>query len=183
MVDRCSVVIDTERLNEAVLLPITSCTSKRARPRGMNMITRYTPVASLTVAVFSLMAFSPASALELAQAQETQPTQQAPAQPGAKSAPISEEKIEAFAVAYLQVDKVRQEYSAKIGATQDAAAKEKLQTEASQQMVKAVEASPNISVEEYTTILTTAQNDPALAKKVEEKLQSTAPAQQAPAQQ
>ncbi|WP_042775465.1 DUF4168 domain-containing protein [Sinorhizobium fredii] len=144
------------------------------------MITRYTPVASLTAAVFSLMAFSPASALELAQAQETQ---QAPAQPGAKSAPISEEKIEAFAVAYLQVDKVRQEYSAKIGATQDAAAKEKLQTEASQQMVKAVEASPNISVEEYTTILTTAQNDPALAKKVEEKLQSTAPAQQAPTQQ
>ncbi len=147
------------------------------------MITRYTPVASLTAAVFSLMVFSPASALELAQAQETQPAQQAPAQTDTKSAPISEQKIEAFAVAYLQVDKVRQEYSAKIGATSDAAAKEKLQTEASQQMVKAVEASPNMSVEEYTTILTAAQNDPALAKKVQEKLQSTAPAQQAPAQQ
>ncbi|PDT82436.1 DUF4168 domain-containing protein [Sinorhizobium sp. BJ1] len=147
------------------------------------MITRYTPVASLTAAVFSLMVISPASALELAQAQSTQPAQQAPAQTGAKGAPISEQKIEAFAVAYLQVDKVRQEYSAKIGATQDAAAKEKLQSEASQQMVKAVEASPNISVEEYTTILTAAQNDPALAKKVEEKLQSSAPAQQAPAQQ
>ncbi|WP_026187038.1 DUF4168 domain-containing protein [Ensifer sp. BR816] len=147
------------------------------------MITRYTPVASLTAAVFGLMVVSPASALELAQAQETQPAQQtAPAQPSAKGAPISEQKIEAFAVAYLQVDKVRQEYSAKIGATQDTAAKEKLKTEASQQMVKAVEASP-ISVEEYTTILTAAQNDPALAKKVEEKLQGTAPAQQAPAQQ
>jgi hypothetical protein len=147
------------------------------------MITRYTPVASLTAAVFGLMVVSPASALELAQAQETQPAQQtAPAQPTAKGAPISEQKIEAFAVAYLQVDKVRQEYSAKIGATQDTAAKEKLKTEASQQMVKAVEASP-ISVEEYTTILTAAQNDPALAKKVEEKLQGTAPAQQAPAQQ
>ena len=142
------------------------------------MITRYTPVASLTAAVFGLMVVSPASALELAQAQETQPAQQtAPAQPSAKGAPISEQKIEAFAVAYLQVDKVRQEYSAKIGATQDTAAKEKLKTEASQQMVKAVEASP-ISVEEYTTILTAAQNDPALAKKVEEKLQGTAPAQQ-----
>ena len=147
------------------------------------MITRNTSVASLTAAVFSFMAFSPASALELAQAQETQPTQQAPAQTGTKSAPISEQKIEAFAVAYLQVDKVRQEYSAKIGATSDTAAKEKLQSEASQQMVKAVEASPNISVEEYTTILTAAQNDPALAKKVQEKLQSTAPAEQAPAQQ
>ncbi|MEY9200406.1 hypothetical protein ABIA16_005585 [Sinorhizobium fredii] len=184
MVNRRCVTHDTERLSKAVLLPITSCTSKRARPRGMNMITRYTPVASLTAAVFGLMVVSPASALELAQAQETQPAQQtAPAQPGAKGAQISEQKIEAFAVAYLQVDKVRQEYSAKIGATQDAAAKEKLQSEASQQMVKAVEASPNISVEEYTTILTAAQNDPALAKKVQEKLQGTAPAEQAPAQQ
>lgn len=138
------------------------------------MIARYTSVASLTAAVFSLMIFSPASALELAQAQEAQPTQ---GQTGTQAAPISEEKLEAFAVAYLQVDKVRQEYSTKIGATSDAAAKEKLQAEASQQMVKAVEASP-ISVQEYTTILTAAQNDPALAKKVQEKLQNSAPAQQ-----
>jgi hypothetical protein len=144
----------------------------------MNMITRYTPVASLTAAVFSLMVASPASALEVAQAQDAQPAQ---GQTETQSAPISDQKLEAFAVAYLEVDKVRQQYSAKIGATSDAAAKEKLQTEASQQMVKAVEASP-ISVEEYTTILTAAQNDPALAKKVQEKLQQSAPAEQ-PAQQ
>ncbi|MBP2234300.1 hypothetical protein J2Z31_000790 [Sinorhizobium kostiense] len=138
------------------------------------MIARYTSVASLTAAVFSLMIVSPASALEVAQAQEAQPAQ---GQTGTQTAPISDEKLEAFAVAYLEVDKVRQEYSTKIGATSDAAAKEKLQTEASQQMVKAVEASP-ISVQEYTTILTAAQNDPALAKKVQEKLQNPAPAQQ-----
>ncbi|ASY65552.1 hypothetical protein SJ05684_b45700 (plasmid) [Sinorhizobium sojae CCBAU 05684] len=118
------------------------------------------------------MVFSPAAAL--AQAQQTQPAQ---GQTGATSAPVSEEKLEAFAVAYLQVDKVRQEYSAKIGAETDASAKEKLQTEANQQMVKAVEASP-ISVEEYTSILTAAQNDPALANKVQEKLQTSQPTQQ-----
>ncbi|MQW89056.1 DUF4168 domain-containing protein [Sinorhizobium saheli] len=143
------------------------------------MITRYTLVASLTVAASSLMGLGPASALELAQAQQAQPSQ---SQPGA-SAPISEQKIEAFAVAYLQVDKVRQEYSAKIGAAKDESAKAKLQNEASQEMVKAVEASPNMSVEEYTTILKAAQSDPALAQKVQEKLQTSTPAQPAaPAQ-
>lgn len=141
------------------------------------MNSRYTLVASLAAAVFSFSAFGPAFALETAQSQTTQSVQQ---QTGAKAADaaVSDQKIEAFAVAYLQVDKVRQEYSAKIDATKDAAAKEKLQTEASKEMVEAVEASPSISVEEYSAILTAAQNDPALAKKVEEKLQATAPAQQ-----
>ncbi|MDX0968253.1 DUF4168 domain-containing protein [Sinorhizobium medicae] len=143
------------------------------------MITRYTLVASLTVAASSLMLLNPASARELAQAQQAPAQTQPQAQPdaGGTSAPISEQKIEAFAVAYLQVDKVRQEYSTKIGATTDEAAKTKLQNEASQEMVKAVETSPNMSVEEYTTILKAAQSDPALAQKVQEKLQTSAPQQ------
>ncbi|MDE3761020.1 DUF4168 domain-containing protein [Sinorhizobium meliloti] len=140
------------------------------------MITRYTLVASLTVAASSLMLLSPASALEIAQAQQAQPTQTQPDANGT-SAPISDQKIEAFAVAYLQVDKVRQEYSTKIGATTDEAAKAKLQNEASQEMVKAVETAPNMSVEEYTTILKAAQSDPALAQKVQEKLQTSTPQQ------
>ncbi|WP_429128943.1 DUF4168 domain-containing protein [Ensifer sp. 4252] len=141
------------------------------------MINRYALVASLTATLFSFTALSSASALEMAQAQETQPTQ---GQVGkGTDATVSDQKIQAFAVAYLQVDKVRQAYSAKIEATTDAAAKEKLQTEASKEMVEAVESSPAISVEEYSTILTAAQNDPALAKKVQEKIQNTTP----PAQQ
>ncbi|NLS08231.1 DUF4168 domain-containing protein [Rhizobium sp. P32RR-XVIII] len=143
----------------------------------MNMITRYTPLATLTAAVFSLMIFSPASASEVAQAQQKQPMQGQADGNGAAAA-VSDQKLEAFAVAYLQVDKVRQEYSAKIGAMSDEGAKQKLQTEASEQMVKAVEASPDMSVEEYTSILKAAQNDPALAKKVQEKMGNPAPSQQ-----
>ncbi|MBD9650685.1 DUF4168 domain-containing protein (plasmid) [Ensifer sp. PDNC004] len=141
------------------------------------MITGYKPVASLAAAVFSFMVVSPASALEIAQAETTQPTQ---GQAGNKApdAAISDQKIEAFAVAYLQVDKVRQEYSAKIEATSDAAAKKDLETEASKKMVETVQASPTISIEEYSAILTAAQSDPAVAKKVQAKLQDTAPAQQ-----
>jgi hypothetical protein len=147
------------------------------------MITRYTPVATMTAAVFSLLAFSPASAVDMAQAQQQPPAQgQAPMQgqsgDNGAAVPVSDQKIEAFAVAYLQVDKVRQEYSAKIGATKDEAAKQKLQDEAKKQMVDTVEASKDISVEEYSTILTAAQSDPALAKKVLEKIGTPPPAQQ-----
>ncbi|OOG64600.1 DUF4168 domain-containing protein [Sinorhizobium sp. A49] len=141
------------------------------------MNTRHTLVASLTAAVISVAAFNPAFALETAQSQTTQPTQGQADSKGA-SAPISDQKLQAFAVAYLQVDKVRQEYSAKIDATTDAAAKEKLEAEASQEMVEAVESSRAISVEEYSSILSAAQADPAVAKKIEEKLQTGAPAQQ-----
>jgi hypothetical protein len=144
--------------------------------RGMNMITRYIPAASLTAAVLSLMLLNnPASAQQATQ--EKQPIQGQADSNGA-AATVSDQKIEAFAVAYLQVDKVRQEYSAKIGATSDAAAKQQLQTEASKQMVQAVEASPGMSVNEYNAILTAAQKDPALVKKVQEKLQKSAPTQQ-----
>ena len=147
------------------------------------MITRYTSLAMMTAAVFSLLAFSPASAAEMAQAQAQPPAQgQAPmqGQSGGTAAPaaVSDQKLEAFAVAYLQVDKVRQEYSAKIEATSDAAAKKELETEGSKKMVEAVKASPAISVEEYSAILTAAQSDPAVAKKVQAELQKTAPAQQ-----
>ncbi|MBY3117514.1 DUF4168 domain-containing protein [Rhizobium laguerreae] len=153
----------------------------------MNMITRYTSVATLSAAVFSLLAFSPASAVDMAQAQQ-QPAQAQPPmqeQPGGNgaSAPVSDQKIEAFAVAYLQVDKVRQEYSAKIGATKDEAAKQQLQEEAKKQIVDTVQASPDISVEEYSSILTAAQSDPALAKKVLEKIGTPQPGQQQQPQQ
>ncbi|MDL2400978.1 DUF4168 domain-containing protein [Rhizobium mayense] len=149
------------------------------------MITRYITATSLTAAALSLLFLSnPASAQQAtqdqqpAQGQQPTPQQPTPGQPNSQGAAISDQKIEAFAVAYLQVDKIRQEYSAKIGATPDATAKQQLQAEAGKQMVQAVQTSPGMSVEEYNTILTAAQKDPALVKKVQEKIQQAAPAQQ-----
>ncbi|OWV75540.1 hypothetical protein ATY77_30890 [Rhizobium sp. R634] len=145
------------------------------------MITRYTSLATMTAAVFSLLALSPASAVEMAQAQQQPAQGEAPMQGqgggSGAAAPVSDKKLEAFAVAYVQVDKVRQEYSAKIDATKDQAAKQKLQEEAKKEMVDTVQASKDISVEEYSSILTAAQSDPALAKKVLEKVGSSSPAQ------
>ncbi|MGG6892422.1 MULTISPECIES: DUF4168 domain-containing protein [Rhizobium] len=140
------------------------------------MITRYVSAASLTAAALSLMLLSnPASAQQATQ--DKQSTQGQPDSSGT-AATVSDQKIEAFAVAYLQVDKIRQEYSAKIEAASDATAKQQLQTEASKQMVQAVQTSPGMSVGEYNAILTAAKKDPALVKKVQDKLQKSAPAQQ-----
>ncbi|MFS8048685.1 DUF4168 domain-containing protein [Rhizobium sp. BR 314] len=140
------------------------------------MINRYIPVASLTVAALSLM-FISNSAFAQQATQDKQPNQ---VQTGsaATAAPVSDQKIDAFTVAYLKVDKIKQDYSAKIGATADPTAKQQLQAEASKQMVQAVQTSPDMSVDEYNAILAAAKKDPALVKKVQDKIQKTAPAQQ-----
>jgi hypothetical protein len=136
------------------------------------MTIRHMPVAALTAAALSLIVInSPAFAQGAAEPQATQPMQ------GTAPAAISDQKIEAFAVAYLQVDKVRQDYAAKIGAEKDAVGKQKLQNEANKQMINAVEKSPDMSLDEYKTIITAAQTDPDVAKKVQEKLKTTDTAQ------
>ncbi len=136
------------------------------------MTIRHMPVAALTAAALSLIVInSPAFAQGASEPQATQPIQ------GTAPAAISDKKIEAFAVAYLQVDKVRRDYAAKIGAEKDATAKQKLQNEANKQMINAVEKSPDMSLEEYKSIITAAQTNPEVAQKVQEKLKTTTSAQ------
>jgi hypothetical protein len=108
-------------------------------------------------------------------AQETAPPRPAPAQ-AEPSSRLSDEKLKAFAVAYLKVDKVRQDYTARIGGTQDQTARQSLKTEANKKMIEAVETAPDMSLEEYKTIITAAQADPAVAQKVQNNLRSAAPA-------
>lgn len=136
------------------------------------MTIRHMPVAALTAAALSLIVInSPAFAQGATEPQATQPMQDT------APAAISDKQIEAFAVAYLQVDKVRQDYAAKIGSEKDATTKQKLQNEANKQMINAVEKSPDMSLEKYKTIITAAQSNPEVAKKVQEKLKTTAPSQ------
>jgi hypothetical protein len=136
----------------------------------------FSPVASLTAALLGVLVVqSPAFAQGAAEPQAMPPrTGEAPAiqAPAIKVPAISDEKIKAFAVAYLQVDKVRKDYTARIGTTADAGTKQKLQNEANQQMIKAVETSPGMSLNDYKTIITAAQSDPDVARKVQQNLQA-----------
>lgn len=151
------------------------------RPTTLRIKAASTPVASLTAALLGILVVqSPAFAQGAAEPQATQRrtpqagATQVPAPQGqAPQAAITDEKLKAFAVAYLQVDKVRQDYTQKIGTTTDAAAKQKLQNEANQQMIKAVETSPGMSLNDYKTIITAAQSDPTVARKVQENLQKS----------
>ncbi|KQV38277.1 MULTISPECIES: DUF4168 domain-containing protein [unclassified Rhizobium] len=125
------------------------------------------PVAALTAAAWSLIVVStPAFAQEAA-------VPQAGAQiPATAPAAISEEKLDAFAVAYLKVDSVRQSFAAKIGAEKDAVSRQKLQNEANKRMIDAVQNSPGVSVEEYRAIVSTAQVNPEVARKLQAKLKA-----------
>jgi hypothetical protein len=67
-----------------------------------------------------------------------------------------------------------QSYAAKIGAQKDATSRQKLQNEANKQMINAVQNSPDMTVEEYKSIVSTAQTDPEVARKVQEKLKANA---------
>ena len=137
------------------------------------MTIRHMPVAALGAAALSLIVINaPAFAQTAAEPQASQPAQGQPAQGQAPA--ISDQKLEAFAVAYLQVDKVRKDFAAKIGAEEDKVAKQKLQNEANKQMISAVETSPDMSLNEYKTIITATQSDPEVARKVQEKLKTTA---------
>ncbi|WP_075289720.1 DUF4168 domain-containing protein [Pararhizobium arenae] len=128
------------------------------------------PIAALTAAAWSLIVVStPAFAQGAAEPQAAAPQASTPA-----TAAISEQKLNAFAVAYLKVDSVRRDYAAKIGAQKDAASRQKLQNEANKQMINAVQNSPDMTVEEYKTIVSTAQTDPEVARKVQEKLKANA---------
>ncbi|MEA3534178.1 DUF4168 domain-containing protein [Rhizobium sp. CC-YZS058] len=128
-------------------------------------------------AVFAALLLTPLAGQAFAQGAAI-PERSAPAAPAQPSSKLSDEKLKAFAVAYLKVDRVRQDYSARIGQTQDQGARQTLKNEANKKMIEAVETAPDMSLEEYKTIITAAQADPAVAQKVQNNLRGAAPAAQ-----
>lgn len=113
---------------------------------------------------------TPSAAQDQADTPSTQATPEAAA-PGASSQNFSDDKLKSFAVAYLQVDRVTQEYLPKLKQAKDTGAQQKVREEAGQKMVQAVESSNGISVNEYNQIAQSAQTDPELASKLTKYIQ------------
>jgi hypothetical protein len=131
-----------------------------------------------------------AGSLGVATAQETSPAAPASeAQAPAATAPqIDEQKLQSFATAFLEVSEVTQEYQPQIAAAGSVEAQQKLQQEAGQKMVDAVNSTDGITVEEYNMIIQAAQADPELAQRINGEITKAAaaggaPAAQQPAQQ
>ena len=85
---------------------------------------------------------------------------------------LSDKKLDAMAAALEQVATVKDSYQQQIAAAPPAE-KERIASEAKTALVKAV-TDQGLSVEEYTSILVVAQNDPDVREKILQRLRPTA---------
>ena len=117
---------------------------------------------TLAAAALSVAGLLP---LPAANAQMNPPQARRQAQP--PSPTISDEKLNAAAAAIWQVRDIQQSYQRKIEATPSD--KQRLTIEANDAMAKAV-TDQGLSLDEYTSIISTAQNDPAVRKKLTQRM-------------
>ena len=106
---------------------------------------------------------NPPQARPQAQSPQTQLPQSQP-----PSAPISDDKLTAAAAAIGQVTTIRESYESKIAAA-PASDKQRLTKEADDALTKAV-TDQGLSVDEYNSIIRTAQNDPAVRQKLTQRI-------------
>lgn len=125
---------------------------------------------------FSVMAVAaiglsmPATGIALAQTEEM-PAPEAPMeapmqdmQPAQQE--FTEDTLQSFAVAFLQVDEINKTYTPRLQEAATPEEQQQIQEEASQEMVTAVENADGITVQEYTSIMQAAQADPDLAQRL-----------------
>jgi len=98
--------------------------------------------------------------------------------PSPDASQFDENKLRSFAVAYLEVSKVAQQYQPQLQATTDPGEQQRIQSEATDSMVQAVESADGITVDEYNTIASNAQSDPNLAQQINTLVQEAAGAGQ-----
>jgi len=102
---------------------------------------------------------------------QPQPPQTPSLQTPSPSAPISDEKLNAAAAALGQVATIQQSYESKIAAASPSD-KQRLAKEANDALTKAV-TDQGLSVDEYNSIIRTAQNDPAVREKLTQRIQQS----------
>ena len=112
--------------------------------------------AGLALAAVPAVAGQPAG-IQLAQAQQ-----------------FSDEKIESFAVAALEVSRIRDDYVARIQQAESEEQRQQLAEQATTEMVEAVESAPGITTEEYNAIIQAASEDQALSQRINEQIRSAA---------
>lgn len=106
-----------------------------------------------------------AAAVPAANAQVQSPAP-SPSQP---SQSIPDHKLDATAAALDQIADVKESYTKQIEATANESDKKRLVDDANKAIVKAV-TDQGLSVEEYTSIMVVAQNDPAVRQKLLQRM-------------
>ena len=114
------------------------------------------------------MAFAALIASPMALAQEGQDAQPMPQQQEVPE--VSDDQIQAFVDAYVAVNEVREEYTARMQEAEDQEAAQALQMEANEAMSAAIEDS-GLSVEEYQEVAMAVSADPDVREQVTQMLE------------
>lgn len=102
--------------------------------------------------------------------------QQAPSS-SLTSADFDSEELDSFVLAYVEVNMIGQQFAPQLQAAETPEAQMQVQTEASEQMVGAIEAVGGIDLARYNEIMAVAQTDTELATRINTRLESAATAQ------
>ena len=99
--------------------------------------------------------------------------QQQPPQQPAMPSELSQDQIETFADAAIEVQRVQQDFDAQVQAAQDAEEIEQLQQQAQQDAQQAIQ-DKGLSLDEYNAILQAANQDPQLYAMIVETMEQRA---------
>lgn len=89
----------------------------------------------------------------------------------AQAETYSDEKLQSFAMAALDVQQIRQQYTAQIQEAESEEQRQQLAEEAREEMVSAVESAPDITIEEYNEIIEASGENPDLTQRINEFMQ------------
>lgn len=78
--------------------------------------------------------------------------------------------IDAFAAAQMRVAEIRALYAAQFEAAETDEQRMQVSEEATEEMIAAVEATPDITLEEYDAVIQAANEDPALVERINEAI-------------
>lgn len=116
--------------------------------------------------IFALMTL----AIALAFAGSALAQEQAPPQQQQEQIDVSDQQLEQFAEAQVEISNIQQEFSGRLQGVEDPEEAHELQLEANEQMTSAVEEA-GLDVESFNQIAMAIQNDPELQQKLTELLE------------
>jgi hypothetical protein len=93
--------------------------------------------------------------------------------PAAQTPAVDDQKLQSFTVAFVEVEKIKQEYTERLQSAATTEEEEQIRNEAGERMLQAVESTDGISVDEYNEIVQSAQADPEFAQRLSEVIQQT----------
>ena len=124
----------------------------------------------LTATAMALAVLGGSMAAPALAQEATEAPAEAPLEAPADATAFSQDQLESFVAAALEVSGIQQQAAASLVETEDQAAQDVVLQEANEAMIAAIEAEPGITVPEYIAIAEAAEADPTLRAQLEEMI-------------